>query len=68
MNKLSSLFREFTQAPVPTLARWQQGRILWSIMLGAAVFLLASAMGYFQVFLEMDPVSCASTYASANAA
>ncbi|WP_417764105.1 disulfide bond formation protein B [Shewanella chilikensis] len=55
MNKLSMLFREFSQAPVPTLARWQQGRILWSIMLGAAVFLLASAMGYFQVFLEMDP-------------
>lgn len=55
MTVFNSLIKDFTQAPVPTLARWQEGRVLWAVMLFAAVFLLLSAMGYFQVFLGMAP-------------
>ncbi len=55
MNKLKQLFQDFKQAPVQTLALWQETRVLWGIMVAAAVFLLGSAMGYFQIFLEMDP-------------
>ncbi|WP_335922066.1 disulfide bond formation protein B [Shewanella chilikensis] len=55
MHKLKLLFQDFTRAPLPTVASWQQQRAFWAVMTGAAVFLLLSAMGYFQIFLEMDP-------------
>ncbi|WP_368872898.1 disulfide bond formation protein B [Shewanella algae] len=55
MNLVSRLFAEFKQAPLPALGRWQAQRGVWLLMAGAALFLLLSAMGYFQWFLAMDP-------------
>ncbi len=52
---VAKLFNSFKQAPVLTLQQWQEQRAVWLVMSGAALFLILSAMGYFQWFLEMDP-------------
>lgn len=55
MNTLKSLFGDFKASPVSTLQSWQDQRPVWLVMSSAALFLILSAMGYFQGFLGMDP-------------
>ncbi|QIZ78299.1 disulfide bond formation protein B [Ferrimonas lipolytica] len=55
MNPIKEGFGALKGAPAQTLAQWQNQRWLWFVMSGAALFLILSAMGYFQWFLEMDP-------------
>lgn len=55
MNTISQGWQDLKTAPVNTLQQWQEQRWIWFLMSGAAAFLIGSAMGYFQWFLEMDP-------------
>lgn len=55
LNKLKLWIADLKANPLPTLEATQEARTVWGIMVAACVFLLGSAMGYFQVFLEMDP-------------
>ncbi|USD38513.1 disulfide bond formation protein B [Ferrimonas sp. SCSIO 43195] len=55
MSVISKGWQDLSRSPLPTLAQWQNQRWLWLLMSGAALFLILSAMGYFQWFLEMDP-------------
>ncbi|QIZ78150.1 disulfide bond formation protein B [Ferrimonas lipolytica] len=55
MNPITAGFSSLKSAPAQTLSEWQNQRWLWLVMSGAALFLILSAMGYFQWFLEMDP-------------
>ncbi|QFU21931.1 disulfide bond formation protein B [Shewanella eurypsychrophilus] len=55
ITKLKLWFAELKANPLPTLEATQEGRAVWAVMATACVFLLGSAMGFFQVFLEMDP-------------
>ncbi|QIZ77658.1 disulfide bond formation protein B [Ferrimonas lipolytica] len=52
---IANLFQQFKQAPMGTLSSWEQQRPVWLVMSAASLFLILSAMGYFQWFLEMDP-------------
>jgi len=55
MDILKSLWADFKKQPVNTLECWQDKRALWLVMSGAALFLILSAMVYFQTILAMDP-------------
>ncbi|QQX81153.1 disulfide bond formation protein B [Shewanella sp. KX20019] len=46
---------QLRQQPLLTLEATQEQRTVWAVMAFACVFLLGSAMGYFQWFLEMAP-------------
>lgn len=46
---------QLRQQPLLTLEATQEQRTVWTVMVFACVFLLGSAMGYFQWFLEMAP-------------
>ena len=41
--------------PLDTLSLIQQQRAIWVLMLGSALFLILSAIFYFQLYLAMDP-------------
>ncbi|QQX80468.1 disulfide bond formation protein B [Shewanella sp. KX20019] len=55
MNNLKQWFSNLQASPLQTLESTQEARAVWIVMVAACVFLLGSAMGFFQVFLEMDP-------------
>ncbi|MCG9695374.1 disulfide bond formation protein B [Shewanella sp. Isolate11] len=55
MINLSKAFSDLKTSPTQTLSEWQNQRRVWFLMSGAAAFLILSAMGYFQLFLAMDP-------------
>lgn len=55
METLKILFGNLKKQPISTLQSWQDQRPIWGIMSGAALFLILSAMGYFQWFLNMEP-------------
>ncbi len=55
MSVFSDGWRDLKSSPIQTLSEWQNQRWVWFLMSGAALFLILSAMGYFQLFLAMDP-------------
>ncbi|TKB55422.1 disulfide bond formation protein B [Ferrimonas aestuarii] len=55
MSSLTMQWSNLKSNPTQTLIEWQNQRWIWFLMSGAALFLILSAMGYFQWFLEMDP-------------
>ena len=55
INNFKHWMTDLKTNPLPTLEATQEGRAVWVVMAGACVFLLGSAMGFFQWFLEMDP-------------
>lgn len=55
INQLKQWLADLKAYPLLTLEATQEGRAVWAVMAGACVFLLGSAMGFFQVLLEMDP-------------
>ena len=54
-SMLQQGWHSLKSSPITTLEQWQRQRWVWLLMSGAALFLILSAMGYFQWFLEMDP-------------
>lgn len=55
ITNLKLWWTDLKAEPLSTLEHTQEGRVVWVVMASACVFLLGSAMGYFQWFLEMDP-------------
>ncbi|MBW3517187.1 disulfide bond formation protein B [Shewanella sp. NKUCC01_JLK] len=55
MSFFSKALSEFKTSPFQTLSEWQNQRWVWFLMSSAAAFLILSAIGYFQLFLAMDP-------------
>lgn len=52
---INEVFRSFKAQPVNQLAKIQAERPIWFVMVGAAIFLILSAIFYFQLFLAMAP-------------
>ncbi|MDO6618440.1 disulfide bond formation protein B [Shewanella sp. 10N.286.51.B8] len=55
INQFKQWVADLKAHPLPTLEATQEGRAVWIVMTSVCVFLLGSAMGYFQWFLEGDP-------------
>lgn len=55
ITKFKQWLSELRLQPLSTLEATQEQRTVWAVMSFACVFLLGSAMGYFQWFLEMAP-------------
>ena len=55
MSLIKSLMNDLKIAPLGTLEHLQQNRPIWTVMICSAMFLILSAIFYFQLFLEMDP-------------
>ena len=55
MSLIKSLMSDLKTAPLSTLEHWQQSRPIWVVMVCSAMFLILSAILYFQLFLAMDP-------------
>ncbi|MBV7317602.1 disulfide bond formation protein B [Shewanella sp. NIFS-20-20] len=52
---IKNFWQQFSSAPVSQLSLLQSNRAVWCLMAGAAMFLILSAIFYFQLFLAMDP-------------
>ncbi|WOT04429.1 disulfide bond formation protein B [Shewanella youngdeokensis] len=55
ITKFKQWFADLKASPLATLEATQEGRAVWAVMACACIFLLGSAMGFFQWFLAMDP-------------
>lgn len=52
---LNTLWSQFKAHPGDCLVSLQRERPIWWVMVGASLFLILSAILYFQLFLAMDP-------------
>ncbi|MCL1147307.1 disulfide bond formation protein B [Shewanella marinintestina] len=52
---IKDYWNQFKAAPADNLMTMQNQRPIWVVMVGAAAFLILSAILYFQLFLAMDP-------------
>ncbi|HCT3926929.1 TPA: protein-disulfide oxidoreductase DsbI [Citrobacter koseri] len=48
-------FKDFTRSPINTLYRWQNSRLLWSLMIVIMGGLVIIAHSFFQIYLYMNP-------------
>lgn len=55
MSLIKSLMSDLNTAPLVTLDHLQQNRPIWTVMICGAMFLILSAIFYFQLLLAMDP-------------
>ena len=52
---ISSMWTDLRSQPLDTLARWQDRRALWLLMVGLSLFMVVLAHSVFQVWLYMRP-------------
>jgi disulfide bond formation protein DsbB len=48
-------WQDLRSEPIPTIARWQDGRFLWLLMAGMSLFMVILAHSVFQHWLYMKP-------------
>lgn len=52
---IKEFWGQFKATPADSLMHMQDHRPIWLVMVGGALFLILSAIFYFQLFLAMDP-------------
>ncbi|MGL5665228.1 MAG: disulfide bond formation protein B [Shewanella sp.] len=52
---INKLWQDLKDNPTDCLISLQRERFIWCVMIGASLFLILSAIFYFQLFLNMDP-------------